>query len=227
MSDCLQYASEIDDYMENRQQVARQHLTRSFQNGANFTKSGLDQLMPLISPCLLVPGCHATRARRPHEWAQVGILEVMEGFVVFEKRIEKMNEQPNVSAKRKETIQWVQAKWRHLTENFGPFVWVAMKEHSDKAKLSTETAQVHEECTQRLEEWNRTFYSDVDAQLGKPYSSSVFPRGRTPTVEMVNLHMFRAFQLRERVGRLDRSQIDTFGMDFPNAPDFCGSEFPS
>ena len=179
--------------------------------------------MPLISPCFVLPGCKTTMVRQPNEWCQVGILEVMEGFIVFRERIEKMRRDEKTSPRCRDTITWIQGEWKQLEDSFMPFVWAAFRDHGDKARLSTETARVHNECTEKLEGWSKLFLHNVDNFFSNRPQSYAPPPGRRPMYEMLRFHMWRALALRERAEKLNRAAIETYGMTFPEAPIFCGS----
>lgn len=216
--DCLEYVSTLDENQENLPRDARELLQRSFDTLDN-TKTGLDQLMPLISPCLVLPGCQTTNVRKPNDWCQIGILEVMEAFIVFRERIKTMAEAQETSSDRKAAIVWIQGHWKYLADTFGPFVWAAMRLHGNKAKLSTETAKVHNECTERLEGMMKKFLQTV-----AKHCRGERPPGVKPMQTMLRFHIWRALRLREQAAALERSQINTYGLPFQDAPMFCGSK---
>lgn len=211
--------------MGNRRRDAREHLERSLQT-TDITKSGIDQLMPLISPCLVVSGCRTTRAKRPHERSHVGVLEVMEGMVVFRERIfNGMKEDVHCSAERRQTIEWIQLRWFGLRDSFGPFVWAAMRNHPDQAKLSTQINKIHRECSEKLVHFDFAFHNKLRDHLKGPKDIHEYVGIRSPMGEMMRLHMYRAFQLRERAEQLNRKEINTYDINFPDAPMFCGSKY--
>lgn len=223
--DCLNFASKIDEYLENRQGDSRKLLERSFQS-SDTTKSGIDQLMPLISPCLVFPGCKATRVRRPYDRSHIGILEVLEGYVVFRERIKLIKEGKGTSTHRINEIDWIQAEWDHLSKTCGGhFEWVAMRDYGDKAHLSTETARVHDQCTEKLAQWNRDLPSMIEEHFKKLKLRYEFPSGPSAMSKMMRLHMSRAFALRERAEKVDHSQINKYGLAFPDSSMFCASKF--
>ena len=218
---CIEYISKLSRDIDKQQSNAAEQLDRSFKQ-SQFRRSGFDQLMPLMSPCLLLPGCKTTMVRQPNAWSHVGILEVMEGFVVFRERTGKMKTDEKTSHGCKETIDWIQARWTHLKNSFMPFAWAAFREHADKARLSTETSKVHHECTAELIAWMKSVPKKVADWAGSRDEPEQLAR-RRPMDAMLRFHMLRAVALRERAEKLDLTRTETYGMTFPEAPIFCAS----
>jgi hypothetical protein len=222
--DCLNFAASLTERIDAKRNP-KESLERSFQAN-DFTKSGLDQLMPLISPVLVLPGCRTNTARRPNGRSHVGVLEVMEGFVVFEHRLQDMQKDADVSSLKKKRIKWILDKWVHLEKELHkPFRWAAFRDQTDKARLSTEIANAHEECTSTLEPWSHEFLEDIDGYLLGRHSRNKRVIDRRPMNTLLRFHLLRAFELRERAQKLDRAKVETYGLTFPDAPMFCGSRF--
>jgi hypothetical protein len=220
---CVEYIRNLSRDVDNKDTNAAELLDRSLKQ-SQFRRSGFDQLMPLISPCLLIPGCKTTMVRRPNDWSHVGILEVMEGFVVFRERIEKMKGNEKASSEHRVTIDWIQGRWAHLKESFMPFVWAAFREHTDKGRLSTETSKVHHECTARLSQWIQSVPRKI-AEWARSRNEPEALARRRPMDAMLRFHMLRAVALRERAEQSDLTKTETYGMTFPEAPIFCASTF--
>lgn len=222
--DCVQYIRNLAQDTDQKQSNAADLLQRSFQQ-SQLRRSGFDQLMPLISPCLLLPGCKTTMVRRPNAWSHVGILEVMEGYVVFRERIDQMKAAQGTSGACKETIAWIRKEWQDLADHFMPFVWAAFRTHKDKVRLSTETSRVHHQCTERLKTWTTTVKDKV-AQWARNREEPEILAKRRPMDAMLSFHMLRAVALRERAEKLNLKEVNTYEMPFPEAPIFCASRLP-
>lgn len=225
LEDCLDYVGSLDasdKYPKN----TRERLQASFNRG-DRSKSGLDQLMPLISPCLVIPGCRTTRVRRPNEWCHTGIMEVMEGFIVYRDVTDVWRKSESVSPERRDTLNWIHKRWARLRDNCKkPLVWAAFRDQVPAPYLSSETYEVHSQCTAELVTRSAELLRMIDKHLSVTLKDYIPPATdeRRPMQVMLEFHMWRALGLRERAEKVPREEVDTHGLKFPDAPMFCQSE---
>ncbi|KUI71859.1 hypothetical protein VM1G_07480 [Cytospora mali] len=221
--DCLNYVFSLYDDVIDGQQKARGLLQRGF-NG-DITKSGIDQLVPLISPCMVLPNCKTIQARLPNRYCQIGVLEVMEGYVVFNNRITNLLDSKSLRPQRIEVLEIIMRHWREIKEEVGPWAPANVRNIADKAKLSTTMARVHESCTSWLENWSSEFLEKVDEAhkmvwaRKTPYAR---PRDQRPVHDLMRFHLLRAFELREKARQRlqEKGHVDTYGLNWNESPIF-------
>ncbi|KUI59527.1 hypothetical protein VP1G_06740 [Cytospora mali] len=191
--DCLNYVSSLYDDVIDGQQKARGLLHRGFDG--DITKSGIDQLVPLISPCMVLPNCKTIRARLPNRYCQIGVMEVMEGYVVFNNRFDHLLDSKILRPQRIEMLETIMRHW------------------------------LHESCTSWLETWSSELLDKVDEAhkivwaRKTPYAR---PRDQRPVHDLMRFHLLRAFELRDKARRRlkKKGHVDTYGLNWKESPIF-------
>lgn len=224
--DCLAYVATLDkDLRETLQNNLKNHRSRT----------GIDQIMPLISPCLLLHSCKTTNVRRPNEWCHQGVLFVMEGYVMYRNTIQEWITKESTSKSRRNTIKWIQDHWSFLKEKLRkPFVWAAFIDQTDPAMRSKLTVRVHAQCTTKLNEMTDTFYQKLNQGLEKSNEADnqkyhPLRNSKRLMQVMLRFHMRRALRLRERAEALSEEKKVRVPGDvrFPQAQVWCDSKSPS
>lgn len=212
--DCLNYISSL--YSDEEGDV-RGLLKKGFEHG-DITKTGIDQLMPIISPCLVIHGCKTVRARIPNRWCNKGVLNFKEGFTVFRNRITELTESGRLNHSRGPVLRFILEKWKDIEKGIGPWEPATVKFKADVEKLSTTMAWAHSQCTDKLLDWK----GDFDGQLQSARDlvskeqgqhEDPVPMGSYPVHELMRQHLLRALGLREKARRQLRGErtFDTYG----------------
>ncbi|KAH8430625.1 uncharacterized protein LDX57_008288 [Aspergillus melleus] len=187
-SDCLDYIASLDP-------EARRIMNNSFKT-PDPHKTGFDQLMSLISPCLLLPNCRLIRVRLPHRTAVYGALYVMEAYVVFRERVKEIIASTSISAASpdlQDNAKWIWDRWQEIAnEIHGAFEPAIIVEKADPVILAATMSRVHNQCTARLEVWTKTFLQDIDDVLEQVESNYRPSPDRQPVRELVRVHMLQA-----------------------------------
>ena len=227
--DCLNYVSSLYTNLVNGDRDARRLLEKNFDTG-DITKSGIDQLMPLISPCMVLPNCKTLRARLPNRYCHIGALEIMESYVVFRSRVTEMNESGKLRPQTRSTLEHIMRQWWQIHDDVGPWAPANVRDTADKVQLSTTMAREHENCTVWLEKWISEFLDKIDEARRLVWTRKTQyarPQGQRPMHELMRLHLLRAFELREKAKRqVDQGKkITTYGLMWRESPIFSASEF--
>lgn len=232
--DLLQFVDTLDvseDDMVER--TSRTRLQASIDS-KKMHKSGLDQLLPLIAPCMVLPGCQTTKVRQPIVWCRGGMLDVMKGYLVFRDITDAWRKAESTSQSRKDTLQWISDRWHGLTSRCGrPFVVAVFRDQVPAPKLSTETSRAHKECTEELKTRIEKMLYLLDVAIRDHLHHDHVPfknqqkaesEKRRPMQTMLDLHLFRALALRERAEKVPREKMYTPDIKFANAPVLCQSK---
>lgn len=219
-SDCLDYIASLDP-------EARQIMNRSFKT-PDPHKSGFDQLMSLISPCLLLPNCRLIRVRLPHRTAVYGILYVMEGYVVFREHIKKIKDSAS-SLEVQENATWIWERWQETRKKIhGAFEPAIIVDKADPVILAETMSGIHNECTTRLEAWIKKFLQDIDDVLSQVESNYRPPPDRQPVRELVRSHMLQAIKIwgpaADHISH--KKPVEMHGLEkmgWPEGPIYCQS----
>ncbi|ROV92253.1 hypothetical protein VPNG_09680 [Cytospora leucostoma] len=224
--DCLNYISSLHS---NEEGDARGLLKNGFEAG-DITKTGIDQLMPIISPCMAIRACKTIRARLPNRWCHIGVLHVVEGFIVFRNRVTELTESGGLNSMKEITLRYISEKWKDIEKELGPWEHANVLYTADTAKVSTTMASAHSECTHKLMRWNDDFdgkFQSARELASKEKGSYPVPMGNRPLHELMRLHLLRALELREK-GRQqleETNTFDTYGLDWKESPIFSASGY--
>ena len=205
--DMLQYVDRLDQTDEDRQaKTSRRRLQTNIDRGS-MTRSGLDQILPLIAPCMALPGCRTTKVRQPVHWCRGGVLDAMEGYVVFRDVCDGWRNAVMTPEPRRATLQWIHDRWHGISSECAkPFVWVAFRDQVPAPKLSRETSKLHHACTAELKKRVGEMLDQLDVAIRDrlqprhvPFKDRPSPKTekRRPMQTMLDLHLFRALGLRE------------------------------
>lgn len=199
--DCEEYAMSLDIGPKFEKYNARKSWDYSVRENARG-ETGMEHVMPLISPCLLLKGCRIRHVQTPNSgnWCTNGSIETMETYVVFQNELKEISSSADPQAHRK-IADWILSQWNDHEEEFQnkPFVWSAFSSQVDALKLANSTSALHKRCTEKMLEEIKGIREELE-----PFEGSIFahkpPDARATKMIMqvlLRFHLLRAFGLRQ------------------------------
>ncbi|KAL3422755.1 modin [Phlyctema vagabunda] len=210
--DVLKVMSSFDQ-SQGKKHVRRLRWETENQHFVKY--GGFGELLSIIAPWILTPGCSITRVPRPSHWIYGPLLQA-EGDVVFKERVQQFIGEQFASNRKYPKVQWIHDSLCLLQERHGRWDFEISRNTTNTPSPAYDATlrELHVQCTDYLVEFNEIGRDRV----GKTdrLSSNIF--------ELLRRHMCRAVAAFEEANQRvkeNRAEGDRYGWNYKDSQVLC------